>query len=108
MINYQHFAELEIKLGEIKSVEIVEDADKLLKLMVDVGEDKERQIISGIREHFPEPDSLVGKQCPFLTNLEPRVIRGYESNGMILALSDETNFSLLIPETKLENGSKVK
>lgn len=118
MINYDDFAKLDIRIGTILSVEVVEDADKLLKLMVDVGETKTneagetevapRQIVSGIREYFADPGELVGKQCPFLINLEPRVIRGLESQGMILAASDDSDFALLHPHTELTSGAKIK
>jgi len=115
MISYDDFAKLEITIGEILSVEIVEDADKLLRLMVDVGEKEEdgtsvrpRQIISGIREYFEDPQSLVGVRCPFLTNLEPRTIRGFESQGMILAASAEENFALLVPSNTMPVGTRIK
>lgn len=107
-INYDDFAKLEITLGTIEAVAIVEDADKLLKLSVNVGEENPRQIISGIREYFDDPQFLVGKQCPFITNLEPRVIRGYESQGMILAASHDEVFGLLIPHNELPNGVQAK
>lgn len=107
-ISYEDFSKLEIKIGVIQSVEIVENADKLLILMVDVGEEEPRQILSGIREYFEDPDFLVGKQCPFLVNLEPRVIRGYESQGMILAASAEDVFALLIPHNELPAGTQIK
>lgn len=108
MISYEDFAKLEIKIGTIMNVEIVEGADKLLKLMVDVGEETPRQIVSGIREFFEDPQVLVGKQCPFLTNLETRVIRGFESQGMILAASTDDSFALLHPHVSLVPGAKVK
>ncbi len=114
MINYDDFSKLDIRIGEIISVEIVENADKLLKLAVDVGEVEEngekhyRQILSGIREFFEDPQSLVGRKCPFLINLEPRVIRGFESQGMILAASSEESFALLHPDREIEAGAKVK
>lgn len=108
MISYEDFAKLEIKIGEILSVEIVEDADKLLKLSVDVGEEFPRQIVSGIRTFFEDPQTLVGKKCPFLTNLETRVIRNIESQGMILAASTEEQFALLHPNTDLPPGTKIK
>lgn len=108
MISYDDFSKLEIKIGVIKSVEVVENADKLLKLMVDVGEEAERQIVSGIRGYFSDPEVLVGKQCPFLTNLEPRVIRGLESQGMILAVSHEDTFGLLEPSQNMPAGTKIK
>ncbi len=107
-ISYQDFAKLEIKIGTVLSVEVVPEADKLLKLMVDIGEEVPRQIISGIREFFTDPQSLVGQQYPFLTNLEPRVIRGLESQGMILVASNGENFSLLTPTTPLPSGTIVR
>lgn len=113
-VSYDDFAKLEIKIGIIKSVEVVENADKLLRLTVDVGEKDAddspsfRQIISGIRKYFSDPQFLVGKQCPFITNLEPRVIRGFESQGMILAASTEDTFALLIPHNELPAGTKIR
>ena len=108
MISYDDFAKLEIRIGEIKTVDIVEDAVKLLRLTVDFGEEAPRQIISGIRTYFEDPQWLVGKKCPFLTNLEPRVIRGLESQGMILAASHETTLGLLFPHQDLPVGTKIK
>lgn len=108
MISYDDFAKLEIRIGEIKTVDIVEDADKLLRLTVDFGEETPRQIISGIRTYFEDPQWLVGKKCPFLTNLEPRTIRGFESQGMILAASHEETLGLLFPHQDLPIGTKIK
>lgn len=107
-INYDDFAKIEIKIGTIKSVEVVPEADKLLKLMVDFGEAEPRQIISGIRTHFADIESLVGLQCPFVTNLEPRTIRGFESHGMIMACSTDDGFSLLVPQIAITAGAKIK
>lgn len=114
MISYDDFAKLEIKIGTVVAVEVIEDADKLLKLTVDLGEvdennePKYRQIVSGIRQYFEDPQVLVGRQCPFLANLEPRVIRGFESQGMILAASADEVFALLHPSEALPAGTKVK
>lgn len=108
MISYDDFAKLEITIGTIKEVSVVENADKLLRLLVDVGENEPRQIVSGIREYFADPQSLVGKQCPFLTNLEPRVIRGLESQGMILAASHEDVLALLAPTAIVPAGTRIK
>jgi methionyl-tRNA synthetase len=107
-ISYDDFAKIEITLGTILSVEIVPDADKLLWLEVDLGEEAPRQILSGIREYFEDPQSLVGKQCPFITNLAPRTIRGFESNGMILAASSGEALALFHPNLILPNGTKLK
>jgi len=101
------FAKLEIRLGTVLSAEIVEGADKLYKLSVDLGEGEPRQILSGIREYV-STDDLVGKQFPFVANLAPRTIRGYVSNGMILAGNDAQTFALLTPTQKLVNGTRIK
>lgn len=107
-ITYNDFAKLDIRIGVITSVELVPETDRLLKLTVDIGESEPRQIISGIREYFEDINWLVGKRCPFLTNLEPRVIKGFESQGMILAASHEDLFGLLIPHTELPAGASIK
>lgn len=108
-ISIDQFKAIEIKIGKILSVEIVPDADKLLKLEVDMGEESPRQILSGIREYFEDPQILVGKRVPFVANLAPRTIRGLESNGMILAVNDKdgAGFSLLEVEEKISAGSRV-
>ncbi len=109
MATIEDFWKIEIWIGEILSSEKVEGADRLLKLSVSFGEEPARQIISGIATHFPNPDDLVGKKCAFVTNLEPRIIRGFESNGMILAVSTEDGkFSLLETSKEIPAGSKVK
>ncbi|MCH7756587.1 hypothetical protein IIC45_00660 [Patescibacteria group bacterium] len=103
------FKKLDIRIGVIMSVERVPDTDKLLRLEVDLGEEKYRHIISGIAEYFEDIESLVGKRCPFVVNLEPKTIRGYESNGMILAVSaDDNTFSLLEAGMHIPAGSTIK
>jgi len=108
MINIEDFSKLDIKIGEILSAEKILETDKLLRLEVEVGEEKPRQIVSGIAEYFPNPEDLIGKQAPFLLNLEPRILKGYESQGMILAVDGEKEFSLLNPDKKVPNGSSIK
>jgi len=109
MINYDEFAKVEIKVGKILSAEKVPETDKLLKLSVDFGEEKPRQIISGIALYYPDPQTLVGTKCAFVTNLEPRMIRGLESQGMILAVThEESKFSLLKIAEDIPEGTKVK
>src|SRR3989339_1715628 len=98
MISLDDFKKIEIRVGKILSVEKIPDTDKLLKLSVDLGETESRQIISGISLYFPDCNVLVGRKCMFVVNLEPRVIRGFESQGMILAISTKNGkFSLLEP-----------
>jgi len=108
-INIEDFKKIKIMVGKILSVEKVPDTDKLLKLEVDLAEEKPRQIISGISLYFPDISILVEKKCMFVANLEPRTIRGFESNGMILAVStDDGKFSLLEPNDQIPVGTKAK
>ncbi len=95
-IDIETFKRADIRIGEIRSAEKVENADKLLRLSVGFGGEEVRQIISGIAAYFPDPSVLVGKKVAFAYNLEPRTIRGLESDGMILAaVDDDGKFSLL-------------
>lgn len=107
-ITYDDFAKLTIVVGTITAVEEVPDSNKLLKLTVDVGEESHRQILSGIKKYFSDPQTLVGVQTPFLINLEAKVIAGLESQGMILAASHETEFSLLTLSQALPPGAHIK
>ncbi|MCC6448314.1 MAG: hypothetical protein IT215_06490 [Chitinophagaceae bacterium] len=108
MINIDDYKKTEIKIGQIISAEKIQDTDKLLKLSVNFNEESPRQIVSGIALHYPDTSLLVGKKCAFVTNLEPRKIKDFESNGMILAASDETSFSLLFVDDSVAPGTKVK
>jgi methionyl-tRNA synthetase len=109
MINIEEFKKVEIVVGKILSAEKVPDTDKLLKLMVDLGEATPRQIVSGIALFFPDCVTLVGRKCMFVANLEPRMIRGLESQGMILAVSTEDGkFSLLEPSDEIPTGAKAR
>ncbi len=107
LINIDDFAKLEIKIGKVISAEKIPEGDKLLKLVVDFGSEQ-RQIMSGIAEYYPDPSVLFGKQMPFIINLEPRKLRGYESQGMILAASGDGRPVLLHPEIEVPPGSIVK
>jgi tRNA-binding EMAP/Myf-like protein len=106
MINYDDFQKLEIRIGTILEAEKIEGADKLLKLKVDLGEEQ-RTLVAGIAESY-KPASLIGKQIPILTNLEPRTLRGVESQGMILAVEIDGKAVLLRPSKKVPAGAKVK
>lgn len=107
MINIDTFKQTEIRIGKILSAEKVEGLDKILKLRVDFGELGERQILSGIAMTFTDPNVLVGKLCPFVTNLDSRFIKDLESQGMILALKDENGIVLLSPDREIAPGSLV-
>lgn len=125
-VNIEDFKKLEIKIGKIIAAEKVEGAGKLLKLQVDFGsakqnsneqelslEDQEkptkmiRQIVSGIAEYY-SPEFLIGKEFPFIINLEPRIIRGTKSQRMILAVDVEGEPILINPDKEVPPGSIVR
>ncbi|MDR3519725.1 MAG: hypothetical protein P4L63_02465 [Candidatus Pacebacteria bacterium] len=109
MISIDEFKKIDIVVGKILSAEKIPDTDKLLRLSVDLGEVAPRQIVSGISLYFPDCLELVGKLCVFVANLEPRTIRGFESQGMILAVSGENGeFSLLEPNSTIKVGTRAK
>jgi tRNA-binding EMAP/Myf-like protein len=135
MISYDDFSKVEIKAGKILSAEKIPETDKLVKLSVDFGlipvvvvpapvtvpgaetavapapaepTRDIRQIVSGIAMYFPDPTVLIGKTCMFVTNLEPRKIKGYDSNGMLFALSTKDGkFSLLEPNKDIPEGTRA-
>ncbi|MEO5635273.1 MAG: hypothetical protein ABIS26_01985 [Candidatus Paceibacterota bacterium] len=109
MISIEEFKKIDIRVGEILSAEKVPETDKLLLLSVNLGDDNPRQIVSGISLYFSDASVLVGKKCMFVANLEPRMIRGIESEGMILAVSTpEGKFSLIMPENDIPPGASAK
>ncbi len=105
LINYDHFAKLNIRVGTIAAAEKVEGSDKLMKLTVDLGEET-RTIVSGIATWYSSED-LVGRQVPILVNLEPRKLKGVESQGMMLCADKDGAAILLEPITSIPNGSPV-
>ncbi|HIM83142.1 MAG: methionine--tRNA ligase subunit beta [Candidatus Neomarinimicrobiota bacterium] len=105
-ISIDDFAKVELKTAEVLEVEKVEGADKLLKLQIKVGEEN-RQIVAGIAEHY-SPEELVGKKIVVVANLKPAVIRGVESNGMLLAISTKDSVILVTPEnTDVPSGLRI-
>lgn len=106
-VSYDEFKKLDIRIGTIKEVEPVPETDKLLRCQIDFGESELRQIISGIREYYPLYENLVGKQVLYIVNLEPRMIKGFESKGMLMAVGDDVPI-FLTPETPVAPGSKVR
>jgi len=115
MISIDEFKKVEVRAGKILSVELIEGSDKLLKLSVDFGEEAPRQILSGIKKYFEDPEVLVGVVCAFVTNLEPREMMGLVSQGMIMAVSGDLVgeeagqfFSLLKIAKNVPLGSIVK
>ena len=103
-ISLNDFQKVVLKVGTIKKAERVEGADKLLKLIVDIGE--ERQVVAGIAKQY-KPEQLIGKQVIVVANLQPARIKNVESNGMILAAEENGEPIIISPDKKTKNGSKI-
>lgn len=107
-ISIDEFSKIEVKIGTVRSAERVPETDKLLRLIVDFNEEAgPHQIISGIAAYVPEPAALVGRQLAFVTNLEPRTIRGLESNGMLFAVGAGESFAFLTPDREVPPGTSA-
>ena len=124
-VSYDEFKKTDIRIGTIREVEPVEGADKLLRCQIDFGmkmpdggtmepERDIRQIVSGIREYYPDFAGLVGKQVLYIVNLEPRTIRGAESHGMLMAVDGVEDAEgkrrpvFLVPEDPVDAGARVR
>lgn len=107
MVSFENFKKLEIRIGKVISAEKMKDSDKLVKLVFNIG-NQERQIIAGIAEYFPDASVLIGKEMPLIINLEPKKLRGYLSEGMILAVDVGGKPVLLRPEEEVPPGSLVR
>jgi methionyl-tRNA synthetase len=108
-IDITDFAKIELRVAEVKTAERIPKADKLLLLTVDVGEEKPRTILAGIAQYY-EPESLVGRKIVIVANLKPRKLRGYESQGMLLAASigDEGKPVIATFAEDVPNGARLK
>jgi methionyl-tRNA synthetase len=114
-VTYEEFKKMDMRVGTIREVEPVPETEKLLKCQIDFNEKDEegnmklRQIVSGIREFYPEYESLIGKQVLYIVNLEPRTIKGVESSGMLMAIDGiDGKPVFLVPEVAVNPGSSVR
>jgi methionine--tRNA ligase beta chain len=105
MISIEEFQRVELRVATVTSAEPHPNADKLIVLRIDLGAEQ-RQILAGIRNHYTA-EELVGKQVVVVANLETAKLRGMESQGMLLAASDEGRVIILTPEKPVQAGSKV-
>lgn len=106
-IKYENFDEMELKVAEVIDVKPVEGADKLLQFRLDAGDGQDRQILSGIREYYPDHESLIGKKVVIVANLKPRKMRGEISQGMILSAEDADGQLKLVEAPNVANGSLI-
>jgi tRNA-binding protein len=105
MISIEDFRKLELRIATVRAAEPHPNADRLMVLQVDLGSEQ-RQICAGIRDHYA-PEELIGKQIVVVANLETAKLRGMESQGMLLAASDEGRVIVLTPEKSVMPGAKV-
>ncbi|OGX18466.1 MAG: hypothetical protein A3K83_05600 [Omnitrophica WOR_2 bacterium RBG_13_44_8b] len=106
MIGIEEFKRLEIKVAQIKEVQEHPNADKLYVITIDLG-DKTKQIVAGIRSSYAK-EELINKQIVVVDNLEPVILRGVESQGMLLACQDEQGVCIISPQRTVKPGSIVK
>ncbi len=106
MATIHDFKKLDIRIATIKDVLDHPHADKLYVLKIDIG-DRQKQLVAGIKLSYTR-EALIGKQIAVIDNLEPAVIRGEESQGMLLAAQDESGIVILSPERHMQEGSMVR
>lgn len=105
-ITIDEFGKVELRVATIKAAEPHPKADRLLVLKIDLGTE-ERQLVAGIRGQYT-PEELIGKQIVVVANLQPAMLRGVESQGMLLAASDGERVIVLSPEKPIAAGARVK
>lgn len=107
-ITYDDFAKVELRVAKVLEARPHPNADKLMLLQVDVGDESPKQIVAGIRQHYT-PEQLVGKSIVVVNNLAPAMLRGESSNGMLLAASSESKVILLtVDDPSCVPGAKIK
>ncbi|MCL5412679.1 MAG: hypothetical protein M1474_03505 [Candidatus Marsarchaeota archaeon] len=106
MVSKEEFSAIDLRVGRIKSVEDAGTKKPMYKISVDVGELGTRTVIAGIKSYYA-PEELVDKEVIIVVNLEPKAIAGTMSEGMLLAAEDGSNVSLLVPDRRVAEGSKV-
>lgn len=106
MVTFEDFKKLEIKIAKIKEVNDHPNADKLYVLVIDLG-GRTKQIVAGIKGFYKKED-LIGREIVVVDNMEPAILCGVESQGMLLAASDDKGISIITPDRELKIGSVVK
>jgi methionyl-tRNA synthetase len=107
-IDFKNWEKLDLRVGEIEKIEDIKKADKLYKLIVNIGSEN-RTIIAGIKQHYSK-EELKGMKIIIISNLKPKKVKGITSQGMLLAAEnqEQSKIILLTPESEIEPGSKIK
>jgi methionyl-tRNA synthetase len=106
MVSLEDFQKIDLRVAKILQAERVENSQKLIKLRIDLGEEK-RTIVAGIGEKY-EPEELIGQLIVVVSNLEPKEIRGIKSEGMLLAVDSKNGPVLIVPLQQVFAGEKVR
>ena len=106
MITIQDFQKIDLRIAEVLEAEEITESKKLIKLKVSTGE-KERIIVAGIKKSYT-PEDLIGKQIVIVANLEPKELQGIQSQGMLLAASEDNEPVLLRPDKKTKKGAHIR
>ena len=106
MASYEDFKKLELRIAKIKEAKDHPNADRLYVLTIDLG-DKTKQIVAGIKNYYRKED-LVGREVVVIDNIDPVMLRGVESQGMLLAASDDKGMAIIAPDKEMKLGSIVK
>ncbi len=107
MINYEDFAKVELKVGKILEVADHPNADKLYVLKVDIGDGVVTQLVAGVKNYY-KPEELIGKLVAVVANLEPKPLRGIDSNGMVLAANAGENLAIITLDREIPTGTRIK
>ena len=108
IIGFSDWQKLDLRTAKILTVDSIEGADKLYKLILDLGKELgKRTLVAGLKQYY-KPEELKGKAVVVFTNLEPKKLRGVESQGMLLAAQDEEGIVVLTLERHVKEGSRVK
>lgn len=106
-ITIDDFSKIEVKIGTVQAAERVPETEKLIKCTVDFGEEGgPRTIVSGVAA-YTTPEALLGRQLAYVTNLEPRTIKGVESNGMLFAVGEGETFAFITPDRVVPPGTSA-
>src|SRR3990172_1361404 len=110
IVSFNDWSKLDLRVGKILKVEDIEGADKLYKLSIDLGKEIGKRTLAAGLKPFYKSNELKGKTCIIFTNLQPRILKGVESQGMLLAAvsPNEKEVHLLCPDSEIELGSKVR
>ncbi|MCS6797096.1 MAG: methionine--tRNA ligase [Myxococcota bacterium] len=108
LVSIDEFARVDLRVALVLAAERVPRSDRLVRLEVDAGDGRPRQILAGIASHYPDPSVLVGRRLAIVANLPPRKMMGLESQGMVLAAGDGERLALLSPDRDVAPGTRIR